>query len=933
MAVSGTAWGQTAVHDTSTAFDDGYIYASDSLYSVARGATTGDGAQSTYLWFGQYDDFGGDSLIVRAFLTFGFGDIPGGAIIDSAKIIFDGRTPNYGTHFWYNIYVATYSSIVTSEFNAFIGWQSGMQTYTGDSLAISLYSGDYSADDNVMYMRQSGLDSITAHIGDSLKLVILSREDVTADTPTNEEKIQFEDSAKIIVSYHTGSGDSPRTLTNFDVYAAGQDTALYTVHADTGDFSMWDSIIVYDATDTATVYGVFTSGSLADTAGTLSNLTINTLDTLIAVMYAPVDTIVYSLTDTITTLSAPSQNYHYVRAGATGNNDGTDWTNAWTELPATLIRGDTYYIADSTYSEYTFDDAEDDSTYIYIKKATESAHGTDTGWDSSYGDGQAIFTEQINFLNGYYIWDGVTGSGSDTTSYGFKVTWDGDTTVEHYLVGMPGMGYGTSQVDHITFSHTSLACPGEAASNGGALANMSIYSAPRNAGYAAEQITISNNYLAFGSSNMLIRFWRNCIIEGNYFDANWSSSQNHGQAISSGTDSTVILRNNTFKDPLVFILGGHNQENYNWNIYNNLVIGGDLTAGFGLAESYRTDAFRNCDMYHNTFIGVDFGGRGALFVGTLSDTTNATSRAYNNLFYNCIHPRLDNADATGDPAIYHDYNIYYNCTGNFYPDSNDVVTTGDPFIDSANDDFRLKQATAAGVPLSSPYNVDILGNVRGADGFWDRGAYEYTAGGFNVSNVTVSDTTYRSAIISFDTAATTGLDSFVVISASDSSELENFWHSTSGMLDSAKTLTKDSLYNYRIVAYYDGVDTFYTGPLSFTTLDDRYVNNLRLTDIGLTSCTAEWDTSYGAVKTAFDSMRAINDADSTLLKMFGTDTTGVIDNLTPETTYWIRIVGYASDTLYYSNKGKIRTLGNVLYRGKPSGWNGKKRHGWNRGGG
>jgi len=181
-----------------------------------------------------------------------------------------------------------------------------------------------------------------------------------------------------------------------------------------------------------------------------------------------------------------------------------------------------------------------------------------------------------------------------------------------------------------------------------------------------------------------------------------------------------------------------------------------------------------------------------------------------------------------------------------------------------------------------------------------------------VYNVAVSDTTYRSAIISFDTAATTGLDSFVVISASDSSELENFWHSTSGMLDSAKTLTKDSLYNYRIVAYYDGVDTFYTGPLSFTTLDDRYINNLRLTNITDTTVTAEWDTSYGAVKSAFDSMRAINDADSTLLASFGTDTTGVIDNLTAGTTYYIRIVGYASDTLYYTEKSTFKTKSSII---------------------
>ena len=32
---------------------------------------------------------------------------------------------------------------------------------------------------------------------------------------------------------------------------------------------------------------------------------------------------------------------HYIRAGATGANNGSDWTHAFTTIPATLVRGDT----------------------------------------------------------------------------------------------------------------------------------------------------------------------------------------------------------------------------------------------------------------------------------------------------------------------------------------------------------------------------------------------------------------------------------------------------------------------------------------------------------------------------------------------------------------------------------------------------------------
>ena len=79
----------------------------------------------------------------------------------------------------------------------------------------------------------------------------------------------------------------------------------------------------------------------------------------------------------------------HVRIGATGKNDGSDWVNAHSALPSVLVRGDTYYLADGSYGGYTFDDANSGTTAITIKKATVSDHGTDVGWSSSYGDGQA----------------------------------------------------------------------------------------------------------------------------------------------------------------------------------------------------------------------------------------------------------------------------------------------------------------------------------------------------------------------------------------------------------------------------------------------------------------------------------------------------------------------------------------------------------------
>ena len=54
---------------------------------------------------------------------------------------------------------------------------------------------------------------------------------------------------------------------------------------------------------------------------------------------------------------------------------------------------------------YTFNDAVSGTTLITIKKAIESDHGTDTGWSSAYGDGQATFPN-VTFTTSYWTFDG-----------------------------------------------------------------------------------------------------------------------------------------------------------------------------------------------------------------------------------------------------------------------------------------------------------------------------------------------------------------------------------------------------------------------------------------------------------------------------------------------------------------------------------------------
>jgi len=100
---------------------------------------------------------------------------------------------------------------------------------------------------------------------------------------------------------------------------------------------------------------------------------------------------------------------HYIREGTTG--DGSDWSLASDELPQTLERDHTYYIADGNYASYNFDDS--GAGTITIKKATTADHGTESGWDNTYGDDQAVFGPII-FNADNIIFDG-------SYEYGFHV--------------------------------------------------------------------------------------------------------------------------------------------------------------------------------------------------------------------------------------------------------------------------------------------------------------------------------------------------------------------------------------------------------------------------------------------------------------------------------------------------------------------------------
>ena len=127
------------------------------------------------------------------------------------------------------------------------------------------------------------------------------------------------------------------------------------------------------------------------------------------------------------------------------------------------------------------------------------------------------------------------------------------------------------------------------------------------------------------------------------------------------------------------------------------MIGGDGGATAAGASA------NNVVVYNNTIVGIQSGTCNIRFPGSHTGDV-----AQNNIWYG-LGP-----------------GVSYGCSANTCS-HNVNITSGDPFVSLATGDFRLRGATSAGVSLAAPYNVDMTGKVRGTDGVWDLGAYEYSA--------------------------------------------------------------------------------------------------------------------------------------------------------------------------------------------------------------
>jgi len=474
----------------------------------------------------------------------------------------------------------------------------------------------------------------------------------------------------------------------------------------------------------------------------------------------------------------------YIYASATGSGNGSSWTNAYTGFgsgsgnvnPGSMTRGVTYWIAAGNYGAVAFNTPDSGTLLITIEAATTSSHGPASDWSNSFA-GQALFGPSSASTD-YWTFNGQSRGADWQSGYNIKF-WNqtngggeafyigGNSNISFIYVEMEGTGAG--------FPNNNSTADKCSSDNCGVWADYALF----------EGSPVSNLYVGYGYYHHTgnTQFQMNDTGSGGSvnnnvtWEYNWVSYNHTGQngqhdEAYSLLANNVTIRFNVFQDisgsGLICDASAANPAMSNWFVYGNIFF--NDAAYLSLGQSYWLNTMDNGILAlgdgngspenltgtflfsNNTIANFDPPGVAGYNVystlpisgvpGGITGTANviiennlwyASAYVYGN--YNPICNLLSgtctedyNASFQGTTAnsanwqtqsspAAHDYNV----SGTASP-----FATSQPAATIAGYQLALPDpfTSQAGVSLASPYNVDMLGTTRGANGVWDRGALQ-----------------------------------------------------------------------------------------------------------------------------------------------------------------------------------------------------------------
>jgi hypothetical protein len=420
--------------------------------------------------------------------------------------------------------------------------------------------------------------------------------------------------------------------------------------------------------------------------------------------------------------TAFAKTYHVRPPGRTyGTGDGSSWTNAYADLPAQLERGARYLLAagdydetipqgDEPYTDHSFADPENGEQFIAVVKATATDHGSEDGWDAALAQGPANLGP-VAMVTGHYLLDGVEGQG--TSGHGIRIAVKpeicGNSHANAFYFDW------NARAHFVGLHHLDIGFCGKVGDPSGP-AQDAIYGYMTDS-YDVGHVTIRDCYV-HDSKRVLAFFlgWNEVVLERSFFER---SGQHHEScSLAMRNANNIVVRNNVFKDAINVYVSLQTVQHV--HIYGNVFVT-TLSGWDDWNSIHSSEPMQNVLIYNNTFYGLTGLSTGFRFTGPTADVA-----VKNNLW---AHNRTNQIPMAGE----HDYNAFFD---NIRPDSNQdlslgvseenvQVLTADPFLDASGLDFHLQQATAPGAALGAPYDQDPDGKARGADGTWDRGAFEY----------------------------------------------------------------------------------------------------------------------------------------------------------------------------------------------------------------
>lgn len=454
---------------------------------------------------------------------------------------------------------------------------------------------------------------------------------------------------------------------------------------------------------------------------------------------------------------------HVITPSGSGSHSGADWNNAYKGFgtgagqlsPSSMTRGDTYYLGAGSYGYVNFNTSDSGTTLITVKAPTSSDNCTNTGWNAGTMQGSAIFSSTgnepaLDVQSDYWTFDGQYGlggtvAGGDITlsDYGIQANWgSGANTLAIIRLGLSG-----NPVTGITMRHIA-----KNGSNG----------APNYDGSS----TCEDGLVAYsGSSNLLFEYnffensggaynfagVSNATVQYTMNMTNYSIGGCHGDHVNfpNGANNLTFRYNQwrsssgtaVFDMPCGTCTTSSNVYFYGEQIYwvdsdqcriPNGTLGACAVGDAIVWASSGEGVTGNFYFINNTIdnmSGTHFTGNSWTMPFNSSGTTWGTVLYEGNIISNSVAVTTPACGSGNTCTSYSwDHNAYYNTTNTADTDTNKQVFSSSPFVNESGLNFQLVADTTAGVSFSSPYNQDPNGNTRGADGTWDRGAFQFVSG-------------------------------------------------------------------------------------------------------------------------------------------------------------------------------------------------------------